>query len=306
VASIGLALGSGASRGWSHIGVLKALEAAGIEPGVVSGTSVGAMVGASYLAGNLDKLESWVLGSSRSDVLRFFSFRLANSAFVDIERFNWFLHNFVAPADLLIEQLDKPYAAVCTDLDSGGEILLREGGLADAVRASMAMPGLFPAERNEKHWLVDGGLVNPLPVTACRTLGADIVIGVNLNSDILSRRHDKAPGFFSTIVNTINIFQNQISQSRLETDPADILIEPKVGDIGMFEFQRAADAIREGEACVDSAMSDIRRRVLQVNRREHVKNTPRAPGNRPSPLAGRTDPDVPVTPALDELTHEVE
>ena len=292
---IGLALGSGASRGWSHIGVLKALIAAGIEPDVVCGTSVGAMVGGSYLAGNLDKLENWVLGSSRSDVLRFFSFRLANSAFVDIERFNWFLHNFVAADEVLIEQLGKPYAAVCTDLDSGREVLLRLGSVADSVRASMAMPGLFPAQRNNQRWLVDGGLVNPLPVTACRMLGADIVIGVNLNADILSRRHAKTPGtateatdttfgnlknqvaehsklhfenddetrktpgFFSMISNTISIFQDQIIRARLEADPADILIEPKVGDIGMFEFQRAADAIKEGEACVRSAMVDILR-----------------------------------------------
>jgi NTE family protein len=256
---IGLALGSGASRGWSHIGVLKTLLAAGIEPYVVCGTSVGAMIGGSYLTGNLDKLENWVLDSRRSDVLRFFSFRLANSAFVDIERFNWFLHNFVSSPDLLIEQMEKPYAVVCTDLDSGREVLLRDGCVADAVRASMAMPGLFPAERHNQRWLVDGGLVNPLPVTACRSLGADIVIGVNLNSDILSKRHNKAPGFFSTVSNTINIFQNQITQGRLETDPADVLIEPKVGDIGMLEFQRAADAIREGEACAQNAIEDIRR-----------------------------------------------
>jgi NTE family protein len=292
---IGLALGSGASRGWSHIGVLKALLAAGIEPDIVCGTSVGAMVGGSYLAGNLDKLESWVLGSSRSDVLRFFSFRLANPAFVNIDRLNWFLHNFVAAADVLIEQLKKPYAAVCTDLESGREVLLLEGGVADAVRASMAMPGLFPAERNKHRWLVDGGLVDPVPVAACRMLGADIVIAVNLNSDILSRRFgknrtsttvptdsifgnlkmqarmdpnslsvkgedpDRTPGLFSMISTTINIFQDQITRSRLEADPADILIEPKVGDIGMFDFQRAADAIIEGETCVRSAMVDIRR-----------------------------------------------
>jgi NTE family protein len=301
VPRIGLALGSGASRGWSHIGVIKALLEAGIEPDVVCGTSVGAMVGGAYLAGNLEKLEKWVLGASRSDVLRFFSFRLANSAFVDIERLNWFLHSFVAAEDVLIEQLGKPYAAVCTDLDSGREVLLREGRLADSVRASMAMPGLFPAERNHQRWLVDGGLVNPLPVTACRTLGADIVIGVNLNSDILSKHHartqatatepddsifgtlqkqareysnlifvkndesEKTPGFFSTISNTINIFQDQITRSRLEADPADVLIEPKVGDIGMFEFQRAADAIMEGEACVRRAMIDILRHTSPLN-----------------------------------------
>lgn len=294
---IGIALGSGASRGWSHVGVLKALLKEGIEPAVVCGTSVGAMVGASYLAGNLDKLEDWVLGSSRADVLRFFSFRLANSAFVDLERLNWFLHNFVAAEDVRIETLKKPYAAVCTELHTGSEVLLREGGLARAVRASMAMPGLFPAERDGQRWLVDGGLVNPVPVSVCRKLGADIVIGVNLNAGILSRQNisertasdsdvdgilgqlrqqaskysnslfengietDKAPGLFAAISHTINIFQDQITRGRLEADPADVLIAPKVGDIGMFDFQRAADAIVEGEDCVQSAMADIRRQI---------------------------------------------
>ena len=296
-AKIGLALGSGASRGWSHIGVLKALLKAGVEPDVVCGTSVGAMVGGSYVGGNLEKLEEWVLGSSRTDVLRFFSFRLASSAFVDLERFNWFLHNFVAAADVRIEALEKPYAAVCTDLATGSEVLLTTGGMADAIRASMAMPGLFPAERYAERWLVDGGLVNPVPITACRALGADIVIGVNLNSEILSKRNERqrmtrqerpdtkfeslkrqareysssrfssddeserAPGMFSTISNTINIFQHQITRGRLEADPADVLIEPKVGDIGMFDFQRAGDAIQEGDSCVQSAMDDIRQLI---------------------------------------------
>lgn len=291
---LGLALGSGASRGWSHIGVLRALIDAGIEPDVVCGTSVGAMVGASYLAGNLDKLEEWVLGSSRADVLRFFSFTLASSAFVDIDRLNWFLHEYVAAADVNIEDLPKPYAAVCTDLGTGSEVCLREGNLAAAVRASMAMPGLFPAERSDRRWLVDGGLVNPVPVTTCRELGADVVIGVNLNADILSRRElrrktraeadagtlfgklqkrakifsnslfatrfetDKTPGLFATISNTINIFQDQITRSRLDADPAEVLIAPRVSDIGMLDFQRAGDAIEEGNSCVQDVLPKIR------------------------------------------------
>lgn len=291
---LGLALGSGASRGWSHIGVLRALIDAGIEPDVVCGTSVGAMVGASYLAGNLDKLEEWVLGSSRADVLRFFSFTLASSAFVDIDRLNWFLHEYVAAADVKIEDLPKPYAAVCTDLGTGSEVCLREGNLAAAVRASMAMPGLFPAERSDRRWLVDGGLVNPVPVTTCRELGADVVIGVNLNADILSRRElrrktraeadagtlfgklqkrakifsnslfatrfetDKTPGLFATISNTINIFQDQITRSRLDADPAEVLIAPRVSDIGMLDFQRAGDAIEEGNSCVQDVLPKIR------------------------------------------------
>jgi NTE family protein len=266
-----------------------------MEPAVICGTSVGAMVGASYLAGNLGKLEDWVLSSSRADVLRFFSFRIANSGFVDRERFNWFLHNFVAAEDIRIETLNKPYAAVCTDLDTGIEVALREGSLASAVRASMAMPGLFPAELVGQRWLVDGGLVNPVPVSVCRKLGADFVIGVNLNAEILGRRRvrgrtasdsdvdsilsqfrkhaskysnsfledeidaDRTPGLFAAISHTINIFQDQITRGRLEADPADVLIAPKVGDIGMFDFQRAADAIIEGERCMQDVMADIQR-----------------------------------------------
>jgi len=258
---IGLALGSGASRGWSHVGVIKALLSDGIKPDVVCGTSVGAMVACSYLAGNLEKLENWVLRASLTDVLQFFSFRLANSAFVDIERLNRFLHNFVAAADVLMEDLARPCAVVCTDLELGCEVLLREGCVADAVRASMAMPGLFPPERIDQRWLVDGGLVNPLPVSACRDLGADVVIGVNLNSNILNTHHVEKPGYFATILNTINIFQDQITRTRLEAYPADILIEPRVNDIGMFDFQRAADAIQEGEACTRRALTDIHRRI---------------------------------------------
>ncbi len=259
------------------------------------------MVGASYVAGNLEKLEKWVLASNRMDLLRFFSFRLANSAFVDIERLNWFLHRFVADADMRIEGLTRPFAAVCTDRESGREVLLQEGGVSGAVRASMAMPGLFPAERNQQRWLVDGGLVNPIPVSACRLLGADFVIGINLNSDILSRRHfehsaavsapgdgiiermqskpteasstqsidsgesDSTPGLFSAIANTINIFQDQITRGRLDTDPADVLIAPKVSNIGMFDFQRAADAIAEGEASVRNALEDIQGHLREIS-----------------------------------------
>ncbi len=294
---IGLALGSGASRGWSHIGVLKALREADIEPDVICGTSVGAIVGGSYVAGNLDKLEQWVLDSSRSDVLGFFGVRFEHTAFVDVEKLRWFLHNFVAAEDVRIENLSKPFAAVCTNLENGREVWLKEGELALAVQASMALPGLFPPVRAERQWLVDGGLVDPVPVGVCRALGADIVIGVNLNSDIVGRHNkkkpavapkqddsvlmnlkkqaieysnslfnnaeaeDKPPGVFSTIAKSIDIFQDRITRSRLAGDPADVLISPKLGDIGMLEFHRAAEAIEKGNACVQSAMPEIRRLI---------------------------------------------
>ena len=294
---IGLALGSGASRGWSHIGVIKALIEAGIEPDIVCGTSVGALIGGAYLAGNLGKLEDWVLGSSRGDVLRFFDIKFSQAGLVNVERMNGFLHSYVAGEDLRIEDLSKQYVAVSTDLDTGREIWLREGGLADAIRASMAMPGLFHAVRDRGRWLVDGGLVNPVPVTACRALGADIVIGVNLNSDIVGYRNKKtttntaqesegvlgslkqqareysstlfshgeekdvAPGIFSAVSSSISIFQDRITRNRLAGDPADVLISPQLGDMGILEFGREAEAMKEGEERVHYALPEIQRVV---------------------------------------------
>ncbi len=297
--TIGLALGSGASRGWSHIGVIKALLREGIEPDIVCGTSVGAIIGASYVAGNLKKLEDWVLGSTRSDVLRFFGIGLSQTGFVDTERLSWFLHNYVAAEDQRIEDLPKKYAAVSTDLDTGREVWFTKGGVADAVRASMALPGLFPAVRNDQRWLVDGGLVNPVPVTPCRALGADVVIAVNLNSGVTGKRNnatpesipaerrgvlstfkkqakeysssifpnhvekDEAPGLFYAIANAVNIVQDRITRSRLAGDPADILISPQLPHIGMLEFHRAAEAIAEGEACVQRALAEIGRLTIR-------------------------------------------
>ena len=292
---IGLALGSGASRGWSHIGVIKALIKEGIEPNIVCGTSVGAIVGGAYVAGNLEKLEHWVRDSKRSDVLRFFSVNFSQAGFVDAERLNWFLHSYIAATDQRIEDMPKKFAAVSTNLDTGREVWFKEGGLADAVRASMALPGLFPAVRNDRRWLVDGGLVNPVPVTTCRALGADVVIAVNLNSDIIGKRNNgrqeaastenngilgkvkqqareysnsifpnrdeknQAPGLFYAIANSINIVQDRITRSRLAGDPADVLLSPRLAQIGMLEFHRAAEAIEEGEDCVQKALEEIRR-----------------------------------------------
>lgn len=292
---IGLALGSGASRGWSHIGVIKTLLKEGIEPDIICGTSIGAVVGGSYVAGNLEKLEQWVLGSTRSDVLRFFNIRLSQSGFVDTERLLWFLHSYVASADRRIENVAKTFGAVATHLNTGREVWFKEGGLAEAVRASMALPGLFPAVRNDRRWLVDGGLVNPVPVTTCRALGADVVIAVNLNSGIVGKwsngrktvapaenngvlskvkqqareysntifpnraEKDEVPGLFYAIANSINIVQDRITRSRLAGDPADVLLSPRLAHIGMLEFHRAAEAINEGERCVQKSLEEILR-----------------------------------------------
>ena len=297
---IGLVLGSGASRGWSHIGIIKALLREGIEPDIVCGTSVGAMIGGSYLAGNLEKLENWVLGSTRTDVLKFFKVKFSQSGFVDTERMIAFLHDYVAAKNVQIQDLPKRYAAVSTMLENGREAWFQEGELAEAARASMALPGLFPAVRKDHRWMVDGGLVNPVPVTTCRALGADIVIAVNLNSDIIGKRNnkkpeatanekkgvlqnlkqttreysssifaererqDEAPGLFTAITNSINIVQDRITRSRLAGDPAEVVISPRLAHIGMLEFHRAAEAIEEGENCVQQQLEEIRRVTANI------------------------------------------
>lgn len=292
---IGLALGSGASRGWSHIGVIKALLREGIEPDIICGTSVGAMIGSSYLVGKLEYLENWVLSSTRKDVLKFFNVKLTGSGFVDTERLGRFLNQYVAGKEHLIESLPKPFTAVATDLSNGREVWFQEGGLTEAIRASMALPGLFPAVRHNHRWLVDGGLVNPVPVSTCRALGADVVIAVNLNSDVMGRREQKkpepaparkkgvlhnlkqttleyssailpdndkqdgAPGLFASITSSINIVQDRITRSRMAGDPAEVVISPRLAHIGLLEFHRAAEAIEEGELCVKAVLEDIRK-----------------------------------------------
>jgi NTE family protein len=289
---IGLALGSGASRGWSHIGVLKALNRAGIEPDVIAGTSVGAMIGACYLSGNLDKLEEWVLGATQIDVFKFFEIHLTKSGFVDDERFADFLHDYVIDRETSFADLPSAFATVATDVQAGRETWLTEGNVLESVRASMSLPGLFPTVRINETWLVDGGLVNPVPVSTCRAIGADIVIAVNLNTDLLGKRSrssptpkppepdgllgkfkrsakdysetlfgtdpDGAPGLFDVVANSINIFQDRITRSRLAGDPADIAISPKLAHIGMLDFHRAAEAIREGEERTERVIDEIK------------------------------------------------
>jgi NTE family protein len=184
---IGLALGSGSSRGWAHIGVIRALSEVGIEPDIVCGCSVGALVGASYSAGMLDRLEQWVTSLTKLEFARFFELNLSLTGFIDTERLRTFLAGYVCGEGDCIENLAKTYAAVSTELETGREIWFTRGPVLEAVRASISIPGLFPPLFHEGKWLVDGGLVNPVPVSLCRSLGADIVIAVNLNGDTVSK-----------------------------------------------------------------------------------------------------------------------
>ncbi|PWC33248.1 patatin [Azospirillum sp. TSO35-2] len=189
---IGLALGSGAARGWAHIGVLRAMEEIGIEPDIICGTSIGAAVGAAYLTDQLDELQAWAQKMGWIGMLGVIDLTFRRGGLVAAEKAFGRFDN--ERSNVRIEDLPRPFASVATDLTTGREIWLRDGPLMSAVLASAAMPGLFPAVRRDHHLLVDGALVNPVPVSLCRALGADVVVAVNLNSELspLGRPNGKA------------------------------------------------------------------------------------------------------------------
>jgi NTE family protein len=291
---IGLALGSGSARGWAHIGVIKALSEMDIHPQVICGCSIGAIVGASYVSGNLDKLEDWVRSLTKLELARFIELNLSLNGFVDTEKLHQFFLQCVCREDESIDNVTAKFASVATDLGTGREVWFTSGLLIDAIWASISLPGLFPPLQHQGKWLVDGGLVNPVPVSVCRALGADIVISVNLNGDIvgkhfiqepdeqktegenvldmLSRAVNKyspsifkneeesasPPGLFDAIAGSINIAQDRITRSRLAGDPPDIMLSPKLSHIGLMEFYRAEEAIREGQECVMRMLPEIR------------------------------------------------
>lgn len=182
---IGLALGGGAARGWSHIGVLRALEEAGIRPSIIAGTSIGAVVGGCYAARHLDEIEAFARELTRRRVWGFLDFNLAGTGLITGGRLTERLIDTVGGRRM--QDLDIAFTAVATEIGTGHEIWLSQGGLANAIRASYALPGIFKPVKIRGRWLFDGALVNPVPISVCRAMGARYVIAVNLNFDLSSR-----------------------------------------------------------------------------------------------------------------------
>lgn len=292
---IGLALGGGAARGWAHIGVLRAFQRAGLSTKVMVGTSIGAVVGGCYAAGKLDALEDFARSLTRRRMFGLMDFRL-RSSIIGGDRLRHLLDAQLSGA--LIENLPLRFAAIATEIGSGHEVWLSKGPLVPAMRASYALPGVFEPVKLGGRWLFDGALVNPVPVTGARALGADLVIAVNLNGDLLGRGtilpgqdaaedHDDVtsrtpqrfglrksppadpgrPSLATIMVETFNITQDRITRSRLAGDPPDIHIKPALGRIGLFEFHRAADAIALGEEAGEHALVEIRAMLATLPRR---------------------------------------
>ncbi|NDU90542.1 MAG: patatin [Ferrovum sp.] len=243
---IGLVLGGGAARGWAHVGVINALEEAGIHPDLVCGTSIGALVGAVYAAGELDRFKQWLVDMNMRNIFSLLDVGLKGGMLKGEKLIEYFRTHFV---DRPIDQLALPYGAVATCLHSGMEVWLREGSAIEAMRASIAFPALFPPVWRDEKFLVDGGLVNPVPVSLARAMGAEFVIAVDLNTDLLQpwmRSDMTKPSLREIMSNSINIMQLRISRGRLAGDPADVLITPKVGHVGFFDFHRGVEAIEVG------------------------------------------------------------
>ena len=260
---IGIALGAGSARGWAHIGVLQALLEAGIVPDLVCGTSIGALVGAVYADDEIAELERWVSALTWRKVVGYFDFTFGSGLMKGEKLFDDLRGNFL---DKRIDELRRPFAAVATDLANGREVWLRDGPVAEIVRASIAMPGLFTPRPWNNQLLVDGALVNPVPVSLARAMGADFVIAVDLSSSIVGqyvrkteRRETKMPNMAEVITGSLNIMSVRITRSRMAGDPPDAVIQPRLGDLGLLDYHRGAEAIAEGRAAAELMIPQIKR-----------------------------------------------
>jgi NTE family protein len=304
---IGLALGGGAARGLAHIGIVRTLVAHGIVPNVVVGTSIGAVVGGAYATGHLDTLEEWARRLQPRNILGYLDIRLNGSGLIGGDKLAAQLEAAIGP--ILIEDLPMKFATVATEVRTGHEIWLTHGRMVEAMRASYALPGIFSPVLVGDRWLVDGALVNPVPVSAARAFGAEIVIAANLSSDIFAHsttiyshgpsaevtvavapetmteqpaapkrglgrlfsaeRNVKReffgsggrPGISSVMVDAFNIMQDRITRARLAGDPPDLLISPRVGQIGWFDFHRADDLIAHGTRAAERAIDSIQEAI---------------------------------------------
>jgi NTE family protein len=300
--TVGLALGGGAARGFAHIGILRTLLANGIVPDIIVGTSIGAVVGASYASGHLDTLEDWAKGLLPRNIFSYLDIRLNGSGLIGGSKLAAQLE--ASFGGVLIDELPLKFAAVSTEVNTGHEIWITDGKLVEAVRASYALPGIFEPVLIGDRWLVDGALVNPVPVSAARALGAEIVIACNVSTDVFGHgtiisAHGKPPAepelpaepevvakrgfgkFFSAektvkreffgsagrpgistvMVEAFNIMQDRITRSRLAGDPPDVLISPRVGKIGWFDFHRAEETIAHGVRAAERNIESIQEAI---------------------------------------------
>jgi NTE family protein len=280
---IALALGGGAARGWAHIGVLRALDEAGVEIEMIAGTSIGALVGGCYLAGKLDQIEEFARSLTKRRLFGLLDLQLGGNGLLGGLKLTQRMQEHMN--GLTFADLDKPFVCVAAEIRTGHEIWLSSGSLITAMRASYALPGVFEPVKCNGRVLVDGALVNPVPVSVCRAHEQQLVMAVNLHYDLYGRaavikhsagdlvvERDTTPGeapnpqsretrlgITGVMVEAFNIIQDRISRARLAGDPPDLSLQPKLGHIGLSEFHRADEAIRAGYETTKAMLPEITR-----------------------------------------------
>jgi NTE family protein len=282
---ISLALGGGAARGWAHIGVLRALDEAGIEIDMIAGTSIGALVGGCYLAGKLDELEEFARSLTKRRMFGLLDLHIGGNGLFGGMKLDARMQQHLNGTTFA--DLSKPLVCVAAEIRTGHEIWLSSGSLITAMRASYALPGVFEPVVANKRVLIDGALVNPVPVSVCRAYEQPLVVAVNLHYDLYgraavikhsagelvvergarpdgkqdtqSRVRESRLGITGVMVEAFNIIQDRISRARLAGDPPDLSVQPKLGHIGLSEFHRADEAIKIGYEATKARIAELER-----------------------------------------------
>lgn len=277
---LGIALGGGVARGWAHIGALRALMEAGIRPDIVTGTSIGALVGGAYLSGNLDTLENWARSLNKRRMMSYMDLRWGGAGFLRGDRLARVLNHYMG--DVRIEELDRKYAAVACDLRSGYEVWMQQGPIVPAIRASYALPGAFEPVKVEGRYMIDGALVNPVPVSACRALGAHIVIAVSLNGDAfgpmgtnhevdLDEEEDDTAEPFELAARSLNKMRPDRLLLKSMLGSAGKTGEPKIGSVMMSTLNIVMDRISRSRLAGDPPDVFVAPRVGHIGMLEFTK-----------------------------------
>ncbi|MFC2001418.1 patatin-like phospholipase family protein [Chloroflexota bacterium] len=272
IKKVGLALGSGDARGLAHIGVLEVLEKEGIPIDIIAGTSAGSIAGALYAQGkNVNQIKKLVLDMGWKKLGPLIDLSLPVNGFIKGKKIRALLVSFIG-SDIKFSELKIPFACVATDIETGEEVVLNQGSVSEAVRASISIPAIFTVAKRGNRYLVDGALVNPVPVNIVKQMGADFIIAVNVIPDVADRVQQiskelvpkpKEPNMIHVMIQSMHIGTYSLVRSSLEK--ADIVIEPHLVHIGAGEFHRARECIQEGKLAAQEAIPEIKRRLEALN-----------------------------------------
>ncbi len=260
---VGLALGGGAAHGIAHIGVLEVLEKEGIPIDMIAGTSAGAAIGALYAQGkDTNAIKTLALNLNWKRLASLVDLALPKTGFIQGKKIKEQLKSIIG-GDIRFSDLKIPFACVATDIKTGEEIVISQGSVLDGVRASISIPAIFTLIKREGRYLVDGGLVNPVPVSVVKKQGAGFIIAVNVTADAVNRTNlgskAKEPSIFNVIMQSLYISTHSLVKSSL--DSADIVIEPDLVDIPYGDFQRAKECISRGAAAARDVIPEIKRQL---------------------------------------------